>query len=137
MASVRGILILIAVSFPESFEKSQSFNSCDVVYYIIQPRPKIGDFSAWKNPGGTAIKIKIPLTLAIVRAVIVQASGKRFAIPQVSIQELVRWTAIASARTLNWSTASRISHAWEVVARDLSQSGTRTHYGRKKRVREE
>src|SRR6202158_104840 len=39
---------------------------------------------------GTAIKIKIPLTLAIVRAVIVQASGKRFAIPQVSIQELVR-----------------------------------------------
>ena len=39
---------------------------------------------------GTAIKIKIPLTLAIVRAVIVQTAGKRFAIPQVSIQELVR-----------------------------------------------
>jgi two-component system, chemotaxis family, sensor kinase CheA len=39
---------------------------------------------------GTTIKIKIPLTLAIVRAVIVQSSGKRFAIPQVSIQELVR-----------------------------------------------
>jgi two-component system chemotaxis sensor kinase CheA len=39
---------------------------------------------------GTAIKIKIPLTLAIVRAGIVQTAGKRFAIPQVSIQELVR-----------------------------------------------
>ena len=39
---------------------------------------------------GTTIKIKIPLTLAIVRAVIVQAAGMRFAIPQVSIQELVR-----------------------------------------------
>jgi two-component system chemotaxis sensor kinase CheA len=39
---------------------------------------------------GTTIRIKIPLTLAIVRAVIVQSSGKRFAIPQVSIQELVR-----------------------------------------------
>jgi len=39
---------------------------------------------------GTAIKIKIPLTLAIVRAVIIQTAGKRFAIPQVSIQELVR-----------------------------------------------
>jgi two-component system chemotaxis sensor kinase CheA len=38
---------------------------------------------------GTAIKIKIPLTLAIVRAVIVQTVGRRFAIPQVSIQELV------------------------------------------------
>jgi two-component system, chemotaxis family, sensor kinase CheA len=39
---------------------------------------------------GTSIKIKIPLTLAIVRAVIIQTAGKRFAIPQVSIQELVR-----------------------------------------------
>jgi two-component system chemotaxis sensor kinase CheA len=39
---------------------------------------------------GTTIRIKIPLTLAIVRAVIVQSAGKRFAIPQVSIQELVR-----------------------------------------------
>jgi two-component system chemotaxis sensor kinase CheA len=39
---------------------------------------------------GTTVKIKIPLTLAIVRAVIVQSNGKRFAIPQVSIQELVR-----------------------------------------------
>ena len=39
---------------------------------------------------GTTIKIKIPLTLAIVRAVIIQTSGKRFAIPQVNIQELVR-----------------------------------------------
>jgi two-component system, chemotaxis family, sensor kinase CheA len=39
---------------------------------------------------GTTVKIKIPLTLAIVRTVIVQSSGERFAIPQVSIQELVR-----------------------------------------------
>jgi two-component system, chemotaxis family, sensor kinase CheA len=42
---------------------------------------------------GTTIKIKIPLTLAIVRAVIVQSNGKRFAIPQVNIQELVRLDA--------------------------------------------
>ena len=50
-----------------------------------------GTVDIQSSPGkGTAIKIKIPLTLAIVRAVIVQASGKRFAIPQVSIQELVR-----------------------------------------------
>ncbi len=42
-------------------------------------------------PGkGTTLKIKIPLTLAIVRAVIVQSNGRRFAIPQVNIQELVR-----------------------------------------------
>ena len=42
---------------------------------------------------GTTIKIKIPLTLAIVRAVIIQIDGKRFAIPQVNIQELVRLEA--------------------------------------------
>jgi two-component system chemotaxis sensor kinase CheA len=42
-------------------------------------------------PGqGTTIRIKIPLTLAIVRAVIIQSDGNRFAIPQVNIQELVR-----------------------------------------------
>jgi two-component system chemotaxis sensor kinase CheA len=42
---------------------------------------------------GTTIRIKIPLTLAIVRAVIIQSNGKRFAIPQVNIQELVRLEA--------------------------------------------
>ena len=42
---------------------------------------------------GTTIKIKIPLTLAIVRAVIIQSIGRRFAIPQVNIQELVRLDA--------------------------------------------
>ena len=42
---------------------------------------------------GTTIRIKIPLTLAIVRAVIVQSNGNRFAIPQVNIQELVRLDA--------------------------------------------
>ena len=45
-------------------------------------------------PGkGTTIKIKIPLTLAIVRAVIIRSNGHRFAIPQVNIQELVRLDA--------------------------------------------
>ncbi len=42
---------------------------------------------------GTTLRIKIPLTLAIVRAVIVETAGKRFAIPQVNIQELVRLDA--------------------------------------------
>jgi two-component system, chemotaxis family, sensor kinase CheA len=42
---------------------------------------------------GTTIRIKIPLTLAIVRAVIIQSAGRRFAIPQVNIQELVRLDA--------------------------------------------
>ncbi len=42
-------------------------------------------------PGkGTTFFIKIPLTLAIVSALIVEASQQRFAIPQLSVVELVR-----------------------------------------------
>ena len=39
---------------------------------------------------GTTLKIKIPLTLAIIPALIVTSGGDRFAIPQVSLLELVR-----------------------------------------------
>ena len=39
---------------------------------------------------GTTVKIKIPLTLAIIPALMVTAGGERFAIPQVSLLELVR-----------------------------------------------
>lgn len=39
---------------------------------------------------GTTVKIKIPLTLAIVPALIVTTNEQRFAIPQVSLVELLR-----------------------------------------------
>ena len=39
---------------------------------------------------GTIVKIKIPLTLAIIPALIVASGGERFAIPQVNLVELVR-----------------------------------------------
>ncbi len=39
---------------------------------------------------GTCFIIKIPLTLAIVAALIVEAAGDRFAIPQLAVVELVR-----------------------------------------------
>ncbi|MDP2800446.1 MAG: chemotaxis protein CheW [Phreatobacter sp.] len=42
-------------------------------------------------PGeGTTVTIKIPLTLAIVSALIVESAGDRFAVPQLSVIELVR-----------------------------------------------
>jgi two-component system chemotaxis sensor kinase CheA len=42
-------------------------------------------------PGaGATFTIKIPLTLAIVSALIVEAGGERFAVPQLSVLELVR-----------------------------------------------
>jgi two-component system chemotaxis sensor kinase CheA len=39
---------------------------------------------------GTTMKIKIPLTLAIIPALVVTTGGDRYAIPQVSLLELVR-----------------------------------------------
>jgi two-component system chemotaxis sensor kinase CheA len=39
---------------------------------------------------GTVFTIKIPLTLAIISALIIEAGGERFAIPQVAVVELVR-----------------------------------------------
>lgn len=61
----------------------------DVVKTNIE---KIGGAIELKSrPGeGTAFTIKIPLTLAIVAALIVEAGGERFAIPQISVVELVR-----------------------------------------------
>jgi two-component system, chemotaxis family, sensor kinase CheA len=43
------------------------------------------------TPGkGTTIRVKIPLTLAIIPALIVTCGGDRYAIPQVNLLELVR-----------------------------------------------
>ena len=39
---------------------------------------------------GTTVRVKIPLTLAIVPALMITDGGERFAIPQVSLLELVR-----------------------------------------------
>ena len=50
-----------------------------------------GTVDLQSQPGkGTSLKIKIPLTLAIIPALIVTSGGNRFAIPQVSLLELVR-----------------------------------------------
>jgi two-component system chemotaxis sensor kinase CheA len=47
---------------------------------------------------GSSVTIKIPLTLAIVSALIVEAAGDRFAVPQLSVVELVRARANSEHR---------------------------------------
>jgi two-component system chemotaxis sensor kinase CheA len=61
----------------------------DVVKTNIE---RIGGTIEMKSAGGqgTTFLVKIPLTLAIVSALIVQAGRERFAIPQISVVELVR-----------------------------------------------
>jgi two-component system chemotaxis sensor kinase CheA len=61
----------------------------DVVKTNIE---KIGGTIDLKSAAGvgTTFTIKIPLTLAIVSALIVEAGSERFAIPQISVVELVR-----------------------------------------------
>ena len=61
----------------------------DVVRTSIE---KIGGTIELKSAEGkgTRFIIKIPLTLAIVAALIVECGGERFAIPQLSVLELVR-----------------------------------------------
>lgn len=51
---------------------------------------------------GTVIRIKIPLTLAIIPALVVSAGGQRFAIPQVNLVELVRFEAEQARTAIEW-----------------------------------
>jgi two-component system chemotaxis sensor kinase CheA len=57
-------------------------NNIDQIGGTIDVKSVVGE--------GSSFTIKIPLTLAIVSALIVEAAGDRFAIPQLSVIELVR-----------------------------------------------
>ena len=53
-----------------------------------------GTVDVQSTPGrGTTVRVKIPLTLAILPALVVTCGGDRYAIPQVSLLELVRLEA--------------------------------------------
>ncbi|MBP7147978.1 MAG: chemotaxis protein CheA [Acidobacteria bacterium] len=55
------------------------------------------------RPGlGTTVRIRIPLTLAIVPALIVTGGGQRYAIPQLSLVELVRLEGEQVRRGVEW-----------------------------------
>nr|WP_218860008.1 chemotaxis protein CheA [Petropleomorpha daqingensis] len=57
-----------------------------------------GTIEVESQPGeGTVMRLRIPLTLAIVPALTVECSGDRYAIPQISLQELVALDAEKAA----------------------------------------
>lgn len=62
-----------------------------------------GSVDLQTRPGqGTTVRIKIPLTLAIIPALIVTSAGNRFAIPQVSLLELVRLEGDQINKSIEW-----------------------------------
>ncbi len=82
--------------FAPGFSTAESVSSLsgrgvgmDVVRTNIEKVGGIVDLSS-ENGKGTTIRLRIPLTLAIVPAMIVKSKTELFAIPQVKLQELVR-----------------------------------------------
>ncbi len=73
----------------------------DVVKTNIEKIGGTVDLQSRPNEG-TTIKIKIPLTLAIIPALIVSNDGNRFAIPQVNLLELVRLEGEQAIAGIEW-----------------------------------
>lgn len=51
---------------------------------------------------GTTVKMKIPLTLAIIPALVITCDGDRYAIPQVSLLELVHLGGDEAKKKIEW-----------------------------------
>jgi len=68
-----------------------------------------GSVDLQSTPGkGTTVKVKIPLTLAIVPALIVTSGGQCFAIPQVSLLELVGLEGDEARKKVEWIKGSPV-----------------------------
>lgn len=73
----------------------------DVVKSSVE---KIGgqvDIASRRGEGST-IRLKIPLTLAIIPALLLSCGDQRFAVPQAAIMELVQLSALERAGALSW-----------------------------------
>ncbi|MCC6590756.1 MAG: chemotaxis protein CheW [Bryobacterales bacterium] len=69
----------------------------DVVKANIEKIGGLVDLSS--RPGeGTTVRLKIPLTLAIIPGLVIVSGGERFVIPQVSLLELIRLEGESGAR---------------------------------------
>ena len=68
-----------------------------------------GTVDLLSRPGrGTTLLIRIPLTLAIVPGLLVNAGGERFVIPQISLHELIRLEGDAARSALEYVHATPV-----------------------------
>jgi two-component system chemotaxis sensor kinase CheA len=91
--SERDLINLIFLPGFSTAERVSSFSGRGVGMDVVRTNiEKIGgSVEVDSRPGqGTTVKMKIPLTLAIIPALTVTSGGDRYAIPQVSLLELVR-----------------------------------------------
>ncbi|MGP8245428.1 MAG: chemotaxis protein CheW [Bryobacteraceae bacterium] len=73
----------------------------DVVKTNIEKIGGTADLAS--RPGeGTTVKLKIPLTLAIIPGLVVKNGGERFVIPQVSLLELIRLEKDSGKSPIEW-----------------------------------
>lgn len=62
-----------------------------------------GSVDIHNRPGrGLTLRIRIPLTLAIIPALIVETGGQRFAVPQINVVEIVRLKESLPGRGVEW-----------------------------------
>jgi two-component system chemotaxis sensor kinase CheA len=62
-----------------------------------------GVVDLFSRPGeGSTVKLKIPLTLAIIPGLVVNSGGERFVIPQVSLLELIRLEGDSSEKHIEY-----------------------------------
>jgi len=71
----------------------------DVVKSHIDRIGGVVDLST-RSGEGTVVRLKIPLTLAIIPGLVIASGGERFVIPQVSLLELVRLEAESASRSI-------------------------------------
>jgi two-component system, chemotaxis family, sensor kinase CheA len=95
-AARMGAQTILGLIFMPGFSTAQTVTTLsgrgvgmDVVKSNIE---KIGGAVDIHSPvgQGTTVRIRIPLTLAIIKVLVVKTGGERYAIPQVSLLELVR-----------------------------------------------
>jgi two-component system, chemotaxis family, sensor kinase CheA len=73
----------------------------DVVKSHIEKIGGVVDLSSRLGEGAT-VKIRIPLTLAIIPGLVITSGGERFVIPQVSLLELIRLESDASGKHIEY-----------------------------------
>lgn len=73
----------------------------DVVKSNIEKIGGIVDVSSVLGEG-TTVKLKIPLTLAIIPGLVIMSGGERFVIPQVSLLELIRLERDSTAKHIEY-----------------------------------